>query len=166
MFQLKPLARTAIPAALEKAVRYRLLKEPLEAESICRDVLEVEPDNHTALVTLVLALTDQFASGLTARVQEAKGVAAQLSGQYEQSYYNGIICERAAKVHQRRGTPASGHIAYDLLRQAMNYYETAEHERPSENDDALLRWNTCVRLLLRHPEIKPSDEIEPVLQLE
>ena len=166
MFQLKSLARTAIPAALEKAERYRLLKEPLEAESICRDVLEVEPDNHTALVTLVLALTDQFASGLTARVQEAKRVAAQLGGPYEQAYYSGIICERAAKVHHRRATPASGHMAYDLLRQAMDYYELAEHERPPENDDALLRWNTCVRLLLRHPEIRPSDEIETVLQLE
>ena len=38
-----------MPAALEKALRYRLLNEPVEAESICRDVLEVDPDNQAAL---------------------------------------------------------------------------------------------------------------------
>ena len=35
MFELKPLSREAIPRALEKAERYRLLNEPAEAESIC-----------------------------------------------------------------------------------------------------------------------------------
>ncbi len=162
MFQLKSLARSSIPAALQRAEHYRLLNEPLEAESICRDVLEVEPDHPAALVTLILALTDQFATALTARMKEAKGVAARLAGPYERAYYSGIICERAAKVHHRRATPASGHIAYDLLRQAMQHYETAERGRAPENDDALLRWNTCARFLMRHPETRPADEGESV----
>ena len=166
MFQLKPLARSAIPAALEKAERYRLLNEPLEAESICRDVLEVDLENQAALVTLVLALTDQFAFGLTQRIQEAKAVAARLQGPYEQAYYSGIIYERAAKAHHRRATPAAGNIAYELLCQAMSHFETAEQQRSAGNDDALLRWNTCARLIMRHPELKPDDRIDGSLELE
>jgi hypothetical protein len=50
MYELKPLSREAIPAALEKAYRYRLLNEPLEAESICRDILEADPENQEATV--------------------------------------------------------------------------------------------------------------------
>ena len=59
-FELKTLSPEAVPRALEKAERYRLLNEPGEAESICLDALDVEPDNQEALVTLLLALTDQF----------------------------------------------------------------------------------------------------------
>ena len=59
-FEFKVLSLDAVPRALEKAVRYRLLNEPSEAESICLDVLEVDPDNEEAIATLVLALTDQF----------------------------------------------------------------------------------------------------------
>lgn len=167
MYQLKPLSRTAIPAALEKAQRYRLLNEPIDAESICRDVLEIDPENQTALVILILALTDQFAFGLGDRVREAQQTTARLRGQYEQAYYSGIICERAAMAHHRRGSWASGDIAYELLCQAMTCYETAEKQRPPDNDDALLRWNTCARTIMRHPEIKPLDETDTVVpQLE
>jgi len=42
MFDLKPLSKNAIPAALAKAERYRLLNEPMQAASICEDVLRVE----------------------------------------------------------------------------------------------------------------------------
>jgi hypothetical protein len=31
----------------------------------------------------------------------------------------------------------------------MEYFEQAEKLRPAGNDDALLRWNTCVRLCER-----------------
>jgi hypothetical protein len=166
MFQLKPLSATAVEAALEKAERYRLLNEPTDAESICRDVLDLEPLNQTARVNLILALTDQFGYGHVDRVREAQEEATRLQGRYEQAYYAGIICERAAKSHHRRGTPASGTIAYELLRQAMTWYETAEKVRPPDNDDALLRWNTCARFIMRHPEIKPVEVSEAVFQLE
>ena len=166
MFQLKPLTATAVQAALEKAERYRLLNEPTDAESICRDVLDLEPLNQTARVNLILALTDQFGYSHGDRVREAQEEAARLQGRYEQAYYAGIICERAAKSHHRRGTPASGTIAYELLRQAMNWYETAEKVRPPDNDDALLRWNTCARFIMRHPELKPVEAMETVFQLE
>ena len=166
MFQLKPLSASAVEAALEKAERYRLLNEPTDAESICRDVLDLEPANQAALVNLILSLTDQFGFSPGDRVREAQEAAAQLQGRYEQAYYAGIICERAAKAHHRRGTPASGTIAYELLRQAMNWFETAEKVRPPGNDDALLRWNTCARFIMRHPEIKPVEAIDAIFQLE
>jgi hypothetical protein len=35
-----------------------------------------------------------------------------------------------------------------LLLEAMSWYEHAETLRPPKNDDALLRWNTCARLIL------------------
>ena len=31
--------------AVAKAKQYRVLNQPAEAESICRDILEVEPEN-------------------------------------------------------------------------------------------------------------------------
>ena len=60
MAELKQLHKDAIPAALEKAERYRLLNEPGEAESICLDILAVDPDNQRAIITLLLAFTDRF----------------------------------------------------------------------------------------------------------
>ena len=51
MAELKRILPSAAPVALEKALRYRLLNEPMQAESICRDVLEVDPSNKEALVT-------------------------------------------------------------------------------------------------------------------
>ena len=60
MFELKKMSREGIRRALGKVERYRLLNEPWEAESICQDVLQAEPDNQEALISLLLAMTDQF----------------------------------------------------------------------------------------------------------
>ena len=62
MFQLKPISKESIPAAIEKAERYRLLDEPNLAESICLDILEADPQNAKAIIILLLAITDQFGS--------------------------------------------------------------------------------------------------------
>jgi hypothetical protein len=70
-FDLKPLSAAAVPRALVKADRYRLLSEPGEAESICLDALGVDPDNQEALEMLLLALTDQFDDDATVAVPEA-----------------------------------------------------------------------------------------------
>ncbi len=91
MFELKRLSEDAIPAALERALRYRLLNEPAEAESICHDVLRIDPENQEALVLLLLALTDRF---------------------------------------------------------GKSWFEKAEALRPARNDDALLHWNTCARIIM------------------
>ena len=74
VFEFKPLSRDAIPAALEKAMRYRLLNEPGEAESISLDVLRTEPDNQQALVILLVALTDRFSKGYAVGVIQAQEI--------------------------------------------------------------------------------------------
>src|SRR6185295_15240261 len=103
MYQLKPLSREAIPAALEKAHRYRLLNEPLEAESICRDILDVEPDNEEAIVSLLLALTDQFEERPNPCLEQAREVLSRMPDEYSRIYHAGIICERRAKAQLKRG---------------------------------------------------------------
>ena len=148
MFELKRLSEEAIPAALEKALRYRLLNEPSEAESICHDVLHVDPQNQQALVVLLLALTDRFGKGYSVGIMEAQEVLSHLHDPYERAYYAGIICERRAKARLQLGHPGSGHDAYELLREAMSWFEKAEALRPPKNDDAILHWNTCARLIM------------------
>ncbi len=141
----KRIPRDAIPAALEKALRYRLLNEPLEAESICRDILEVDPDHQQALVTLVLALTEQFEKKFHAALAAAREIVPQVQGEYEQAYYMGIINERWAKSHLSHGAPTD--FACGWFREAMRCYEKAEKLSKPDDPDAILRWNTCVRFL-------------------
>ena len=166
MFELKSLSPEGVAAALEKALRYRLLNEPREAESICRDILQVDPTNHEARVTLILALTDQLATQSGRCANEARALLSRLQDEYEEAYYAGIICERRASAQLGRRNPGSGFIAHDLLREAMDCYERAEKTRPSGNDDAILRWNTCARFIMEEEHIrpKPEDNFEPVLE--
>src|SRR5882757_9948945 len=99
MFETKPIAKLAIPRAFEKAERYRLLNEPWEAESICLDILAIEPDHAQALTCLLLALTDQFGTGPAPAllVERARQLLPRMTRDYERAYYTGIICERVAK---------------------------------------------------------------------
>jgi hypothetical protein len=160
---LKPISAAAIPEALEMAQRYRLLNEPWQAESICLDVLRVDPDNQTAAVTLLLALTDQF--GEESSPARAREVLASIHGAYEQAYYSGIIAERSARARIRQGHRGANVKAYHEYTAAMRWYEEAQAHRPPGNDDSILRWNTCARTLMRHPELRPQPEerLEPVL---
>ena len=163
-FQLKTLSAAGVDGALAKAERYRLLNEPGEAESICLDVLEVEPASPQALVTLLLALTDQFEDSPT-KVIEATRCVERMKGEYERAYYSGLVRERRAKAELRHGVPGSISHAYEWIREAMNWFERAEAIRPAGNDDALLRWNACARLLERNPRLAPAAEehSEPLL---
>jgi hypothetical protein len=162
-FDLKPVSEIAIPEALEKAHRYRLLNEPWQAESICLDVLAVDPGNQTAAVTLLLALTDQF--GVESSPARAREVLASIRGDYEQAYYAGIIAERSARARIRQGFRGANFKAYQEFIAAMRWYEQAQSKRPPGNDDSILRWNTCARTLMRHPELRPQPEerLQPVL---
>ncbi|MBA3883224.1 MAG: hypothetical protein H0X73_11030 [Chthoniobacterales bacterium] len=158
MFELKTLSAEAVPAALEKAERYRLLNEPAEAESICLDVLKVAPENQQAIVTLLLAVTDRFSKGYGVSDTRAKGLLEKLTGDYERAYYNGIVAERRAKMKLTQGTHGSV-WAYDLFREAMECYEKAEKIRPPGNDDALLRWNTCARIIEKNKLVAREEEL-------
>ena len=163
-FELKTISPEAVDRALAKAERYRLLNEPGEAQSICLDALEIEPDNQEVLTMLLLALSDQFDHD-TSCVADAWTVIARLRDDYERAYYTGIVYERRAKARLRHGAPGCGPQSYEWLRFAMDYYERAEAIRPPGNDDALLRWNACARLIMRHRHLVPIAEErgEPLL---
>src|SRR5262249_25425900 len=164
-FQLKPMDAAAVPRALEKAERYRLLAEPEEAESICLDILAIEPDHQQALVMLLLALTDQFRHNHTDCQARALDLVPRLRDEYERCYYAGIIRERRGSAQLDRGSPGSSALARAWLQEAMSWYEKAEAVRPPHNDDAILRWNTCARIIMKHNLSAPSAEsFEPVLQ--
>jgi hypothetical protein len=162
--ELKPITRDGIPAALQKAERYRLLNDSSAAESICLDILEVEPENQQALVMLLLSITDQFIDDPRDAVKEARAVLARLKDDYKRAYYAGIISERKAKALLHRGGMGVEAVAHDWFREAMKSYEKAEAIRPKGNDESILRWNTCARMLGRHEPTRPTrDEFEPVL---
>ena len=155
--QLKRISPDGIPHALEKAERYRLLNDPAQAESICRDVLAVDADNQTALRVLILTLTDQFgAHGAGGAAREAREYIAQLGDEYERAYYTGIVYERETRAYLERKNVVRS-AAYDGFRHAMEWYERAEALRPPGNADAVLRWNSCVRAIERE-RLEPADD--------
>jgi hypothetical protein len=158
MSTLKPITRPGIPAALEKAERYRLLNDAVAAESICLDVLEIDPANQEALTSLVLAISDQLDGELTEGVSRARTLLPRITDDYERTYLAGIICERRGKAQLNRGALGSAEVAADWFREAMTWYAKAETMRPAGNDESILRWNTCVRLLDRH---EPTGRFDP-----
>jgi len=159
MFDLKSLTSEAIPAALEKAHRYRLLNEPEQAESICEDVLRLDPENQDALTSLILALTDQFGHSPPVSPRRVRTLLSRLHGEYERAYFAGIIAEREGIAWMRSDKPRCGEAAYVCLLDAMKHYDQAEKLRPPANDDAILRWNSCARMIMNHPELAPSEEV-------
>ena len=160
MFALKPISPESIPGALAKAEHYRLLNEPSQAESICRDVLESQPDNQRALICLVLALSDQIAHDPRA-YSNGLTVAARLASPYDRAYYSGIVWERRARARHQAGGRDARHSTYEWVVKALNLFAEAEKLRPAGNDDAILRWNTCVRFLSSHPELQARTEDMP-----
>ncbi len=159
---LKPISIEAIPGAIEKAKHYRLLNEPSASESVCRDILRVDPKHQEALVVLILAMCDQFGRGYRLSADPVSEVIDRLESEYERVYYTGISHERRALASLRSGLPGAEFMAYDCLRAAMDCYETAEKMAPAKNNDAILRWNTCTRLIERNRLVpRPGEESAP-----
>lgn len=156
MHTLKPITTAGIPTALLKAHRYRLLNDSEAAESICDDILAVDPANAEAIVTRVLAISDQFVESHVDALSRARDAVGQLHDPYKNAYYNGIVCERWGKALLRRAIPRSAEMAYDWIEQAMQWFAKAEGMRPANNDESILRWNSCVRLLQRNSQLKPA----------
>ena len=160
-FTLKTISKAGIPEAISKAELYRSLNEPEEAESICRDILAVEPEHQLALRLLGLAITDQFRGDASDRHGEAEELFQRLTEGYERLYYTGLLYERRAKAQMHVGRPP--HTLAPLFGEAMRSFAEAEMIRPPDNDDAILRWNRCARLLQSHPgflEEKESDAFD------
>ena len=166
MFSLKPITAAGVPAALQKAERYRLLNDSAAAESICLDVIEVDPRNQQALTTLLLAITDGFGDKLSEGVARAREVLPRLEDEYKRHYYAGIICERRAMAQLRRGAERAREVADGWLQEAMAHYEQAERMRPAGNDESILRWNACARLLNLSERLHPHTEERFIPMLE
>lgn len=147
MFELKNLHNEAVPAALEKAKHYRLLNEPGAAQSICLDVLQVEPENQDALITIVLSMSDRFGKDYSVSDTQIKDYLARIKDEYQRAYYTGIVYERRGKAALNKKLPGSDSTAYEFFVQAMDWFERAESIRPAGNDDAILRWNGCARII-------------------
>jgi len=144
-YKLKSISHAGVAEALAKAELYRYLNEPEESESICRDILAVEPTQQLAIRMLGLSITDQFVGGLSDRYREAEEIFLKLTDTYERFYYTGILYERRAKAQLCAGQ--SPHTLLPLFERALQCFGEAEKIRPAGNDDAILRWNRCVRLL-------------------
>lgn len=163
--QLNRISSGAIPAALEKARQYRSLQEPEQAESICLDILEVDPGNHGAKVMLLLALTDQFAhSGRMHDPRRALSLAREMPDEYERLYYRGLVGERRGRAIL--GESMSRSFAWEYFREAMDWYEQAHACNPDGNDDAILRWNACLRTVRRERLEPRADRDEAHAQME
>jgi hypothetical protein len=164
--ELRTIAPESIPRALEKALRYRLLEEADQAESICLDVLAVEPGNEKAMVTLILALSDQLDHQPAKLYGRGQEWVAKLSTEYARAYYGALLCERRANAHRKQRGPGSANIAYEWYQKALAGYARAIELRPPGNDDAILRWNACVRILAADLTLKPApiDTFTPMLE--
>jgi len=163
---LKRLSPTAVDAAIARAERYRLLNEPEEAESICLDVLEVEPHSQPALRILLLARSDQIPHGGSRALSLAREVLPRLESEYERAYFHGVVCERHAKALLKRKGRRSGGIAYEWFQSALEAYEQAEALAEPGNDEAVLRWNACLRTIERHPHCARDPEEQEHFGLE
>jgi tetratricopeptide (TPR) repeat protein len=159
--KLKPISKEAIGRSLERAMRYRLLNDPWQAESICRDVLSADPENQEATYILILSITDQFGTKLKNTLQQVLDLTAQLKDTYQRDYCRGIIFERNATMVLKKSIPRAHYIAYEYLVEAMEWYEKAEKLRPENNDDSILRWNACVRRI-EHFKLEPAPKEEGI----
>jgi len=164
-FKIKPLSREGVEAAMNKAEHYRLLNQPKLAESICLDILDVDPGNQKTKIVLLLALTDQFGNALATTAKRAQEIVNSLSDEYSKLYYTGIIHERQGNVALESAVHGSDWDAYEWYLEAMDFFERAEAKSPAGNNDAVLRWNTCARTIMQYNlQERPSDAINPILE--
>ena len=153
--KLKTISKSGIAEAIAKAELYRYLGEPEETESICRDILAADPKHMLGLRTLGLAITDQFTGGASDRYAEAEKIFQSLTDPYERLYYTGLLCERRVKAQLRAGR--APHTLLPLLEKALQCFGEAEKISHPGNDDAILRWNRCVRLLQSQPDFETEE---------
>jgi tetratricopeptide (TPR) repeat protein len=141
---LKKLPAHELDSAVQKAMLYRELNQPEEAESICHDVLVVDSKHQNALRVLGLALTDRFEEITVGLFEEAMKTFARLEAEYDRTYHEGVAWERLGKAHLKRG---EAHGALGAIEHALEHFERAEKIAPAGNPDSILRYNRCVRLL-------------------
>ena len=145
-----------IDGALTKARQYRSLLEPELAISICLDIFAIESNNQEALIIYILALTDTFSKvGIKQSDQRILNSIAKLESPYYQAYYKGIFHERKARGLINHSMSKS--FAYHLLLEAIGSYQVAKTLSPEDNDDAILRHNSCVRTI-QNEHLEPRQD--------
>jgi tetratricopeptide (TPR) repeat protein len=149
-WELKPLGARNLSAAVTLAKHYRDLNQPEEAESICRDILDVAPNNAEALRTLGLALTDQFPAAWMTLFDEACAIFAKLPVEYERVYYAGIAWERYAKAQLVQGRTNNAIHAFE---EAIGHFEHADRLGSPDDPASILHYNRCVRALTTNPDM-------------
>ena len=145
MLEPRQISRQSVPTALKQAQHYRLLNEPALAESICRDIIAVVPENEDAWVTLLLSLTDQFVSRHSTAYDQAVEILQHFTGEYKRYYYSVIISERWARAQLSSGLPIES--TENWIRKAMTLFMQANELAAADDPNPILRWNSCVRLL-------------------
>lgn len=146
----------SIELALDKARQYRSLLEPEIAESICLDILHIDPENQKALVLYILALSDQLHhAGKKTQVQSIEEAIQKLQSRYQQHYYTGLLHERRARFMLTQSMARV--FAYDYFIEALQSYQKAEKIRPEHNDESILRWNSCIRTIEKE-RLKPRPD--------
>jgi len=154
---LKSISAAAIPGALKLAREFRKLGHPQMCESICLDVLQAEPANQDALRLTLLASTDQFGADSANHETAARAALRQLTSEYDRAYYDGYILHRSAQSAIAQDSGAAARTVYELLTRAMASFEAAERVRPAGDDNAILMWNSCQRLLQATPHSGPRE---------
>lgn len=155
--ELKRLADKNLDAAIGLAAHYRNLNEPDQAESICRDVLAVAPENVDALRTLGLALTDRFPTAWMTLFDEACATFRKLPSEYERTYYVGIAWERYALAQAAGGRCRS---ALNAFEDAMEHFEKAQSLAAKDDPSPILHYNRCVRAIVTSAELRRESEVE------
>jgi hypothetical protein len=103
-------------------------------------------------------MTERLAKGYSIGDTLIQEVLGRLRDEYERTYYTGIVWERRAKARLAKDTPGAHYAAYDWFREAMEWFEKAEAIRPAGNDDAILRWNSCARVIMSNNLVPRSEE--------
>jgi hypothetical protein len=119
----------------------------------------VDPDNQEALIDIVLAMADRFGKDYAVGDNHVNEFLPRIKDEYARQYYTGIVYERRAKAVLSK----DGVNAFEMFEKAMGCFERAEAIRPAGNDDAILRWNGCARIINRNklsPREMASDFIE------
>ena len=157
MANYKELSPEGVAAALVRAKEYRYLNDPELAESICLDIIHMQPNNQDANRLLLLAETDQFGGTNHEALNNAKEALSKLTDPYQRAYYGGLISERYARWMLKGRGQRSHFVAHEAVQDAIAQYEEALKLKPEGNDEAILRWNTCQRMIKRY-RLTPPDE--------
>ncbi len=149
--------KNTINSALDKAKQYRLLLEPELAVSICLDIFNIDKKHQETIIVYILALSDN----LSKQKNDTKIFDAikLLTSEYHKKYYTGIYHERKALSLMKGNMSAS--FAYNLFTKAMDFYKQAIEISADDNDDAILRYNSCIRII-QHNRLSPRQDNDDV----